>query len=330
MWATSYLLGPGFLLGTDTAVRLTEVAVGPLPTVPLLAGLPEGPVGAAGAGLLAFPVLAGMAAGWMLTRRLVRARQAIDRPTSARAAAGRPGPAPVGPGWPELLGAAALAGPIAGIMLGLLALISGGALGAGRLAQIGPVPWQTAVTCAAVVTVSSLIGAAVTSRFPGAQPPLRRCSPAPGPKVCLVRGPGRPRAAPAGPVGCTRDRPRARPSGRPHLRLRSNLQALLDAAADPAYGAKVVAVGADREAIAGLDRAAAAGVPTFVDRVKAYPTRDDWDAGLTAHVAEHKPDLVISAGFLKLVGDEFLGVRRPVRQHPQRPAAGVRRHPRPS
>jgi hypothetical protein len=165
VWATSYLLGPGFLLGTGTAVRLTEVAVGPLPTVPLLAGLPEGPVGAAGAGLLAFPVLAGMAAGWMLTRRLVRARQAIDRPNSARAAAGRPGPAPVGPGWPELLGAAALAGPIAGIMLGLLALISGGALGAGRLAQIGPVPWQTAVTCAAVVTVSSLIGAAVSRGF---------------------------------------------------------------------------------------------------------------------------------------------------------------------
>ena len=86
----------------------------------------------------------------------------------------------------------------------------------------------------------------------------------------------------------------------------SNLQALLDAAADPAYGAKVVAVGADRDGIAGLDRAAAAGVPTFVDAVKAYPTRDDWDAALTAHVAEHQPDLVISAGFLKLVGRDFL------------------------
>jgi phosphoribosylglycinamide formyltransferase-1 len=86
----------------------------------------------------------------------------------------------------------------------------------------------------------------------------------------------------------------------------SNLQALLDAAADPAYGARVVAVGADRDGIAGLDRAAAAGVPTFVDAVKAYPTRDDWDAALTSHVAEHKPDLVISAGFLKLVGREFL------------------------
>ncbi|WP_091555256.1 phosphoribosylglycinamide formyltransferase [Micromonospora pattaloongensis] len=86
----------------------------------------------------------------------------------------------------------------------------------------------------------------------------------------------------------------------------SNLQALLDAAADPAYGARVVAVGADRDGIAGLDRARAAGVPTFVDRVSDYPTRDDWDAALTAHVAEHEPDLVVSAGFLKLVGAHFL------------------------
>ncbi|MFG3696894.1 phosphoribosylglycinamide formyltransferase [Micromonospora sp. NPDC047620] len=86
----------------------------------------------------------------------------------------------------------------------------------------------------------------------------------------------------------------------------SNLQALLDACADPAYGARVVAVGADRDGIAGLDRAAAAGVPTFVERVTDHPTREDWDATLTARVAEHRPDLVISAGFLKLVGPRFL------------------------
>ncbi|MFB9237360.1 phosphoribosylglycinamide formyltransferase [Plantactinospora siamensis] len=86
----------------------------------------------------------------------------------------------------------------------------------------------------------------------------------------------------------------------------SNLQALLDATADPGYGARVVAVGADREGIAGLDRAARAGVPTFVDRVPAYPTRDEWDRALTEHVGAYRPDLVISAGFLKLVGPHFL------------------------
>ena len=86
----------------------------------------------------------------------------------------------------------------------------------------------------------------------------------------------------------------------------SNLQALLDACADPAYGAQVVAVGADREGIAGLDRAAAAGVPTFVHKVKDYAERVEWDHALTVSVAEYKPDLVVSAGFLKLVGDDFL------------------------
>ncbi|MBG6100583.1 phosphoribosylglycinamide formyltransferase [Micromonospora arida] len=86
----------------------------------------------------------------------------------------------------------------------------------------------------------------------------------------------------------------------------SNLQSLLDAATDPAYGAQVVAVGADRDGIAGLDRADAAGVPTFVERVRDHDTREDWDRALTAHVAKHQPDLVISAGFLKLVGPHFL------------------------
>jgi formyltetrahydrofolate-dependent phosphoribosylglycinamide formyltransferase len=86
----------------------------------------------------------------------------------------------------------------------------------------------------------------------------------------------------------------------------TNLQALLDACADPDYGAQVVAVGADRPSIGGLDRAAATGVPTFACRVNDYPDRASWDADLTRQCAEHEPDLVISAGFLKLVGAEFL------------------------
>ena len=86
----------------------------------------------------------------------------------------------------------------------------------------------------------------------------------------------------------------------------SNLQSLLDAAADPAYGASVVAVGADRNGIGGLDRAAAAGVPTFVCRLSDFAARDEWDAELTRLCAECSPDLIVSAGFLKLVGPAFL------------------------
>jgi phosphoribosylglycinamide formyltransferase-1 len=84
------------------------------------------------------------------------------------------------------------------------------------------------------------------------------------------------------------------------------LQALLDAAADPAYGAEVVAVGADRTGIAGLDRAAVAGVPTFVTRLTDHPDRAAWDQALTAAVEAYQPDLVVAAGFMKLLGPAFL------------------------
>jgi phosphoribosylglycinamide formyltransferase 1 len=91
------------------------------------------------------------------------------------------------------------------------------------------------------------------------------------------------------------------------------LQALLDAADDPGYPADVVAVGADRTGIEGLARAARVGVPTFVESVHAHPGRATWDAALTAAVRDHRPDLVVSAGFMKILGPEFLaGVGCPV------------------
>jgi phosphoribosylglycinamide formyltransferase-1 len=86
----------------------------------------------------------------------------------------------------------------------------------------------------------------------------------------------------------------------------SNLQALLDACADPGYGATVVAVGADRPGVEGLARGARAGADTFVARVGDFPDRAAWDAALTEQVAKYEPDLVVSAGFLKLVGPAFL------------------------
>ena len=86
----------------------------------------------------------------------------------------------------------------------------------------------------------------------------------------------------------------------------TNLQALLDASADPAYGATIVAVGADRFDIEGLRRAEKVGIPTFVCRVGDHATRADWDAALTEAVAAHQPDLVVSAGFMKILGADFL------------------------
>jgi len=86
----------------------------------------------------------------------------------------------------------------------------------------------------------------------------------------------------------------------------TNLQALLEACADPAYGARVVAVGADRHGIAGLERAERAGVPTFVVRVPDFSSREEWDAALAERVAAYEPDLVVSAGFMKILGPAFL------------------------
>ena len=96
------------------------------------------------------------------------------------------------------------------------------------------------------------------------------------------------------------------------------LQALIDACADPSYGAQVVAVGSDRPGIAGLDRAVRAGIPTFVVPLERGADRTAWDQGLTAQVAAYAPDLVVSAGFLKLVGPDFLAAfgGRTINTHP--------------
>jgi len=98
----------------------------------------------------------------------------------------------------------------------------------------------------------------------------------------------------------------------------TNLQALLDACQDPSYGAVVVAVGADRDGIAGLDRAVAAGIRTFVHRVKDHPDRRAWDLAIRDTVARYEPDLVVSAGFMKLLGLDFLTAfpGRVVNTHP--------------
>ena len=96
------------------------------------------------------------------------------------------------------------------------------------------------------------------------------------------------------------------------------LQALLDACADPAYGAEVVAVGSDRPGVAGLDRAVRASVPTFVHPLPPGTDRAAWDRGLVDRLAAFAPDLVVSAGFMKLVGPEFLAAYggRMINTHP--------------
>lgn len=98
----------------------------------------------------------------------------------------------------------------------------------------------------------------------------------------------------------------------------SLLQALIDACAEPSYGASIVAVGADRPGIQGLERATAAGIPTFVVRVGDHPDRDSWDRAYADAIGGHEPDIVVLAGFMKLFGASLLARfgDRTVNSHP--------------
>ncbi|HKN51658.1 MAG TPA: phosphoribosylglycinamide formyltransferase [Amycolatopsis sp.] len=94
------------------------------------------------------------------------------------------------------------------------------------------------------------------------------------------------------------------------------LQALIDAAARPGYPAQVAAVGADRTGIEALARAERAGIPSFTVRVGDHPDRAAWDKALAEAVAAYQPDLVVSAGFMKILGPAFLGRFTVVNTHP--------------
>ncbi|GAA4710233.1 phosphoribosylglycinamide formyltransferase [Pseudonocardia yuanmonensis] len=91
------------------------------------------------------------------------------------------------------------------------------------------------------------------------------------------------------------------------------LQALLDATLDPAYPAEVAAVGSDRPGVEALARADRSHTPTFTVRPAEYPDRQAWDRALLAAVLGYRPDLVVCAGFMRILGAPFLdGVNRPI------------------
>jgi phosphoribosylglycinamide formyltransferase-1 len=93
--------------------------------------------------------------------------------------------------------------------------------------------------------------------------------------------------------------------------------ALLDAADDPTFPADVVAVGSDRDA-EGLEHARRRGLPTFVCALADHPDRSAWDRSLAAELSAFAPDLVVSAGFMKIVGPAVLNAfgGRLINTHP--------------
>jgi hypothetical protein len=142
VWAASYLVGPGFTIGVGTKVSTAAVVLGEVPAVPLLAAVPEKALPTWSAVLLAVPLAAGMVAGWLLMRRKLRAEGE--------------------PQWSTLLGSAALAGPVAGLAIGLAAAVSHGAIGAERMADVGATAWPLAGVSTVVVAAGTMIAAAAT------------------------------------------------------------------------------------------------------------------------------------------------------------------------
>ena len=96
----------------------------------------------------------------------------------------------------------------------------------------------------------------------------------------------------------------------------SLLRSLLDATGGD-FPAAIVAVGVDRECPA-VEIAAAASVPTFTERLPDYPDRPAWDAAITKATASYQPDLIVSAGFMKILGPQFLSLfmGRIINTHP--------------
>jgi phosphoribosylglycinamide formyltransferase-1 len=97
----------------------------------------------------------------------------------------------------------------------------------------------------------------------------------------------------------------------------SNLRALLDATQNPLFGAKIRAVGADNPAT-GLEHADLFGVPTFVVEPGRFESREDWAEALLANVQHFKPDLVILAGFMRILPPDFVAALTPnlINTHP--------------
>lgn len=109
----------------------------------------------------------------------------------------------------------------------------------------------------------------------------------------------------------------------------SLLRSLLDAmvADSPA---RIVAVGVDRDCPA-MDIASAASVPSYTVRLRDHPDRDAWDRAITEATAAHEPDLIVAAGFMKILGREFLSrfMGRIINTHPALLPAFPGAHPVP-
>jgi hypothetical protein len=145
VWGAAYLLGPGITFGPDTLIRASGVAVGKLPVLPAFVAMPDDALHGVANGLLGLPVVAGITAGWLLTRRRLRPRNGATPPVR----------------WGHLLTGSILAGPVAGLLIAAACFAARGDLtgiltGGG---QVGPAPVAAGVIATGATALGCLIGA---------------------------------------------------------------------------------------------------------------------------------------------------------------------------
>lgn len=96
----------------------------------------------------------------------------------------------------------------------------------------------------------------------------------------------------------------------------STLQAILDAAADPGFGGQVVAAGTDVKGCAAMAQAEARGVPTFAVQLRDFAERGAWNDALAESIAAYQPDLLVLAGFMRILAPSVVRRFRIVNTHP--------------
>ncbi len=148
IFALAWISGSGFALGVGSQAGALGTAVGPLPSVPVFAAVPSGPLDY-GFVALVVPALAGALAGWWFLRA---GENHFDEWLSIKVRAR----------WftasASTLALAVLVGGVAGILAGGLAWLARGSAGIGRLTEIGPEPLRTALFVAAEVGIGVVIG----------------------------------------------------------------------------------------------------------------------------------------------------------------------------
>jgi len=142
VWTASWLVGPGFAIGTGSSVSPLASQLGPVPAIPVLGALPQGQLAVGFLGLLA-PVVVGFLVGAVLGPG---ARRELERR--------------------ELVIVALIIGASGGVILGVLAWVSGGTAGPGRLVDVGPNPWAVGAWGALELFLSSLFGLFASLRRP--------------------------------------------------------------------------------------------------------------------------------------------------------------------